>query len=296
MGRLTNYIGGQVVTDTGIQEERQFIVDLDSSETRVAGNLYFTATEITNSVALTALTRVGSGNIPFGGGTVTFTVSGDEGAAFTITNSNGPDVTGVVGVTGVSANVDLSINADNDGGTVAFGVAIRTSDPETVFGDDFDVADRTISITQDAQPSIFSAVTWTTPGLAANGPWHTATGNAFNFSAFSGQSYSSPTSIDFINNTGQTVTFTAFGDAGGIDVTTMSLRFWLSRGDNLNFADSSTTFANGYDNDEGGFQLNYSSPTTAGPTGGPGNYDIGFDMSAPGYRTERIVISRLTLS
>ena len=146
------------------------------------------------------------------------------------------------------------------------------------------------------QPNILDAITWNTPGLARQGPWHTATGRANSFFAFSGQSYNSPNNIDFVNTSGQTITFTPFGQQSGITVTTMALRFWLGRGDTQNFDDSTVTFPNGYDNDEGGFQLAYSSPATAGPTGGPGARDIGFTMSAPGFAPANIVISRMTLS
>ena len=137
--RLTKYIGGQIVTANGVTEERQFIVDLDGSETRTADNIYFTQSTIRNSLEITVFT--GPSSLTQTQTDVTFTVTGDDGAGFDIdTNLGGETGVLIIGTDVISGtSFTRSILSQNNTGsprqiTFTISPSIGT-DPETVLAD-----------------------------------------------------------------------------------------------------------------------------------------------------------------
>ena len=295
MGDLTRYIGGQIVTDSGGIGERNFIIDLDGSETRVAGNIYFTASEIQNAVSISEFNLITT-SIPFGTTSATFNITAEDDAEFTIVNTtdnitsrnfvvNGTDVTSG---TNFTVNNITGTNTGADTRDISFTIVPNSSsDPETI------LADGTIAtrgLQQTAQPDVLSAVTLSgVPGSnGAAGPWYTYAGTR----SYPSVNISTSNNISFINNTGQTVTFSTFGNnPPTINLNSLQLRFWLGRGDTA--AVNGATFANGYNNDEGGFSIQFN--RTAGAISA-GRMEVGFTMSAPGYRSSRIIIYRLDLT
>ena len=151
--RLTNHIGGQIVTANGVTEERQFIVDLDGSETRTAGNIYFTRSTISNSVSITAFAFTDTSTIGNGGGTRVVRVTGDEGAQYSLSYSSGASgdtslqtipASGMQDTTVTIAANGVGSSARNPGVTIAVNAS---SEPETVLADGVNA---TISISQSA--------------------------------------------------------------------------------------------------------------------------------------------------
>ncbi len=144
MGRLTQYIGGQVVTDNNVAEERQFIVDLDASETRVDGNIYITASEIQNAFEITNYELTSSGSLGQAATSFNVRVTGDEGARFTIVGSNGASNVSqrTIDATGTD-EFSVSVSQNPAGGASRSPEALLVLVPadadnnETVFADTF---------------------------------------------------------------------------------------------------------------------------------------------------------------
>ena len=147
MARITRFIGGQTVTDaTGTGERNIIRSNNDALDITgfVAGNIYITRTEITNSVELTAFAieggtaSVSPGGSSFGG-SFQVRVTGNEGASYNIAGSDGAgNTSGIIPVGGFNLHT-ITISTNDSGSTrnPAVSLSIALSDPETVFADGF---------------------------------------------------------------------------------------------------------------------------------------------------------------
>ena len=160
MGKLTDFIGGQTVTDNGVTGERNFVRVNELPASPEEGIIYITPTTIANSSVLTNYELISSGSLGNGAGSFNVRISGDEGAEFSITGSNGASNVGNTVILpeddGVK-EVSVGVTAQADGAATRMPSALLVpnpnSDPETIFAEGF-TATNPITVSQAAGKEI----------------------------------------------------------------------------------------------------------------------------------------------
>lgn len=151
MGRLTDFTGGQIVTDSSGTGERQIQVVSALPMTPESGIIYMTPSTISNSVEITGFT--GPSSLTSTQTDVSFVVTGDDGAEFEIETNLGGE-TGLLTIgsdvtSGVSFTSGiLTVNVTGSPRDVIFTILPNpSSEPETILDSGLD---DTITLTQPA--------------------------------------------------------------------------------------------------------------------------------------------------
>ena len=165
MADITQYVGGQIVTDTSGTGERQFIIDNDFDKdmsgaivtptTGVAGNIYITTSIITNSAEITAFVFTDTSQIGRAGGNRIVRVTGEEGAQYTLSYASGASGDTSLQTIPASGTQDTTVTISTNPNSTSpstrnpsVTITVNaSSDPETVLVDNVMA---TISIEQEA--------------------------------------------------------------------------------------------------------------------------------------------------
>ena len=108
MGKLTDFIGGQTVTDNGVTGERNFVRVGEMPASPEAGIIYMTPTTIQNASVITGYTVV-TASLARTATNVEFNVVGPEGAQFTIVAS-GNGINSNTGTLTIGTDVSSGVN------------------------------------------------------------------------------------------------------------------------------------------------------------------------------------------